>query len=83
MSISVKILQTSCCDATAGIADEIETAAARQGLSVSVERITDLEEVMKHDTSRFPALVINGEVRPWDELEGTGELDQLLRNLNT
>lgn len=80
MSISVKILQTSCCDAIAGIADEIETAASRQGLSVTIERIADLEEVLKHDTSRFPALVVNGEVHPWDDVEGLDELEQLLKN---
>ncbi|WP_440999902.1 thioredoxin family protein [Fodinibius sp. SL11] len=79
MRITVKILQSACnCSSSKEIKDEIKQAADEEGLSVEIEETSDLQETMKYGTTNFPALVIDEEVRSYENIGGLDGLKQLL-----
>lgn len=82
MSITVKILQSACnCSSSKDIKDEIEKAAAEEGLPVEIEETSDLQETMKYGTTNFPSLLIDDKVHSYEEIGGLDELKQLLKEI--
>jgi len=45
------------------LADNAEAAAKELGLEYTVEKVSDIEEIMKFGVMMTPALVVNGEVK--------------------
>lgn len=83
MSLTVKILQSSCNCSSGSIRTEIEAAASEEGIAVTIEETADLQEAIKYGTTVFPSLVINGEVYGYDNVSGFDELKQLLNENKT
>ncbi|MEX0904452.1 MAG: thioredoxin family protein [Balneolaceae bacterium] len=78
MSIDIKILQLSCCGPSAPVKEEIEQAAAKAGVSVTIEQPNDLQEIMKYGTMTFPSIVVNGQVYDYKEFENGDKLADVL-----
>lgn len=77
MSIDIKILQSSCCGPSVQVKQEIENAAAKAGVEVTIEQPTDLEMIMKYGTMTFPSIVVNGKVYDYKEFENSENLVNL------
>ncbi|MEX1268738.1 MAG: thioredoxin family protein [Balneolaceae bacterium] len=78
MSIDIKILQSTCCGPAAPVREEIEQAAAKAGVSVTIEQPSDLQEIMKYGTMTFPSIVVNGSVYDYEEFGSANDLAELL-----
>lgn len=58
MSKTVKILGTGCpkCQSMTGVVKEV---IAENGITASIEKVEDIEEIMKYNVLTTPALVID------------------------
>jgi len=60
--ITIQILGMGCPKCNK-LAENAEAAAKELGLQYTVEKVTDIEEIMKFGVMMTPALVVNGEVK--------------------
>lgn len=60
--MDVKVLGTGCAKCKKLYA-EVEQAVAQSGLSARLEKVEQLDEIMKFGVMTTPALVIDGEVK--------------------
>jgi small redox-active disulfide protein 2 len=58
----IQILGTGCPKCKA-LAQNAETAAKELGLEYTLEKVTDIKEIMKFGVMSTPALVIDGQVK--------------------
>lgn len=60
--MNVKVLGTGCANCKKLYA-EVEKAVAQAGLPASVEKVEEIDEIVKYGVMRTPALVIDGQVK--------------------
>lgn len=58
----IQILGTGCPKCKA-LAQSAETAAKESGIEYTIEKVTDINEIMKFGIMMTPALVIDGQVK--------------------
>lgn len=76
--MKILILGTGC--AKCKKLTENTTAAVREsGISAEIEKITDIQEIMKHGIMMTPALVIDGAVKSVGKILSVGEIRTLLK----
>jgi small redox-active disulfide protein 2 len=73
---NIKVLGSECCATCSNLKEKIAQIIKEKGLKTTVEKITDITEVMSYGVMSTPAVVIDDEVKcagriPTDkEIEG-------------
>jgi small redox-active disulfide protein 2 len=75
----IKILGTGCarCEKLAEVAKK---AAESAGIEYRLDKIQDLQEIMKYGVMMTPALVIDGVVKSVGKVPSTDEIKKMLKN---
>ncbi|MBN2137975.1 MAG: TM0996/MTH895 family glutaredoxin-like protein [Sedimentisphaerales bacterium] len=73
----IRILGTGCPKCTK-LAENAEAAAAQLGVEYEIEKVTEINEIMKFGVMVTPALVIDGRVRAVGKTPSVEEIRQLL-----
>jgi small redox-active disulfide protein 2 len=60
------------------LAENAEAAAKELGLQYTVEKVTDIEEIMKFGVMMTPALVVNGQVKLVGKAPAPEEIKKML-----
>jgi len=74
----IQILGTGCPKCKA-LAQNAETAAKELGLQYSLEKVTDIKEIMKFGVMSTPALVIDGQVKTAGKPLNIQEIKEMLK----
>lgn len=74
----LKILGAGCAKCKK-LAEQAETAAREMGLEFTLEKVTDLTEIMKFGVMVTPALVVDGDVKVAGKVPSTEEIKGFLK----
>ena len=74
----IQILGSGCPKCKA-LSQNAETAAKELGLEYSLEKVTDIKEIMKFGVMATPALVIDGQVKTAGKLLNIQEIKEMLK----
>ncbi|MGD0597472.1 MAG: thioredoxin family protein [Sedimentisphaerales bacterium] len=74
----IQILGSGCPKCKA-LAQNAETAAKELGLEYTLDKVTNIKEVMKFGVMTTPALVIDGEVKTAGKLLNIQEIKEMLK----
>jgi small redox-active disulfide protein 2 len=66
------------CDLCRKLADNADAAARSLGIEYTLEKVTDLEQIMRFDVLITPALVVDGVVKSAGKLLSVDEVKALL-----
>ena len=61
------------------LAQNAETAAKELGLQYTLEKVTDIKEIMKFGVMSTPAMVIDGQVKTAGKLLNIQEIKEILK----
>jgi len=75
----IQILGTGC-PKCAQLAKNAEMAAHQAGLPCEIEKVTELQEIMKFGVMLTPGLVLDGEVKASGKVLSAEEIRQLLES---
>lgn len=75
--MKIQILGTGC-PKCKKLAETAEEAAGQLGLAYELEKITDINEIMKFGVMMTPALAIDGEVKTVGKVPSVDELKTIL-----
>lgn len=80
--LTIKILGSGCsrCES---LEKMTRNAVEEMHIDASIEKVGDIEEILKYSVLRTPALVINEKVILRGEVPGLIELKSLLHNIST
>ena len=73
----IQILGTGC-PKCRKLAEHAEQAAKELGLECEIEKVTNINEIMKFGVMMTPALVVDGEVKVAGKVPGVEEIKGLL-----
>jgi len=76
---TIKVLGSECCSSCSNLKDKIAKMAADKGIDASVEKVTDIVEVMKYGVMSAPAVVIDDEVKCAGRMPKDSELEEWLK----
>ena len=75
---TLKILGTGCMKCKA-LALNAETAAKEMGIEYQIEKVTEINEIMKFGVMMTPALVVDGQVKAVGKLLNVQEIKEMLK----
>ncbi len=73
----IQILGTGC-PKCKKLAENAEAAAKELGIEFEIEKVTDINEIMKFGVMMTPALVVDGDVKVVGKVPSTDEINQML-----
>ncbi len=73
----IQILGTGC-PKCKKLAENAEAAAKELGIEFEIEKVTDINEIMKFGVIMTPALVVDGEVKVVGKVPSPDEINQML-----
>ncbi len=73
----LQILGTGC-PKCKKLAENAEAAAKELGIEFEIEKITDINEIMKFGVMMTPALVVDGDVKVVGKVPSPDEINQML-----
>jgi small redox-active disulfide protein 2 len=73
----IQILGTGCPKCKA-LAQNAETAAKEMGIEYTIEKVTDINEIMKFGVMMTPALAVDGQVKAVGKVLSSEQIKQLL-----
>ena len=73
----IQILGTGCPKCKA-LAQNAETAAKELGLEYTLEKVTDIKEIMKFGVMSTPALVVDGQVKVVGKVLSPEQIKEML-----
>ncbi len=73
----IQILGTGC-PKCKKLAENAEAAAKELGIEFEIEKVTDINEIMKFGVMMTPALVVDSEVKVVGKVPSTDEINQML-----
>ncbi len=73
----IQILGTGC-PKCKKLAENAEAAAKELGIEFEIEKVTDINEIMKFGVMMTPALVVDGEVKVVGKVPSPDEINQML-----
>ena len=76
--MNIKILGAGC-PKCKQLEKNVQTALENLNITADVEKITDINEIMKYEIMMTPALVINGTVKSTGKLFSPKELEKILQ----
>ena len=74
----IQILGTGCPKCRA-MTQNAETAAKELGLEYTMDKVTDIKEIMKFGVMATPAMVIDGQVKTAGKLLNIQEIKEMLK----
>jgi small redox-active disulfide protein 2 len=74
----IQILGTGC-PKCKKLAENAETAAKTLGIEYEIEKVTDINKIMKFGVMMTPALVVDGEVKLVGKIPSSDEIKGLLQ----
>ena len=74
----IQVLGTGC-PKCKKLAENAEAAAKGLGIAYELEKVTDINEIMKFGVMMTPALVVDGEVKVAGKVPGVEEMKPLIR----
>ncbi len=77
MTTRIQILGTGC-PKCRKLAANAEDAAKDLGIDCELEKVTDIDDIMRFGVMMTPALVIDGEVKVVGKVPGTDEIKAML-----
>jgi small redox-active disulfide protein 2 len=75
--VKIQILGTGCSRCKT-LASNAEKAVKELGLEAEVEKVTDIQDILKFQILMTPGLVIDGQVKAAGRISSTDEIKQLL-----
>ncbi|MBN2185087.1 MAG: TM0996/MTH895 family glutaredoxin-like protein [Candidatus Krumholzibacteriota bacterium] len=78
----IEILGTGC-PKCKKLAEHAEAAAGSLGIEYELDKITDINEIIKYGVMMTPALVIDGEVKSVGKVISVDEIRKILEDGNT
>jgi len=76
--LKLHVLGSGCPKCTR-LAENVRAAADELGLQYELEKVTDINEIMRYNVMTTPALAVNGEVRVTGKVPGVEEIKTLLK----
>ncbi len=73
----IQILGTGC-PKCKKLAENVEAAANELGIEFEIEKVTDINEIMKFGVMMTPALVVDGDVKVVGKVPPPDEINQML-----
>ncbi len=73
----IKILGTGC-PKCRSLAENAEAAAKQLGIAYSIEKVTNINDIIAHGVMMTPALVIDGEVKASGKVPAPDEIKRML-----
>ena len=73
----IQILGTGC-PKCKKLAENVEAAAKELGIEFEIEKVTDINEIMKFGVMMTPALVVDGDVKVVGKVSSTDEIKGML-----
>jgi len=73
----IQILGTGC-PKCKKLAENAEAAAKELGIEFEIEKVTDINEIMKFGVMMTPALVVDGDVKVVGKVSSTDEIKGML-----
>ncbi len=73
----VQILGTGCAKCQT-LAKQTEAAAKAAGVEYQIEKVTDIQEIMKFGVMMTPALVVDGDVKVVGKVPSVDEITKML-----
>ncbi len=73
----IQILGTGC-PKCKKLAENAEAAAKELGIEFEIEKVTDINEIMKFGVIMTPVLVVDGDVKVVGKVPSTDEINQML-----
>jgi small redox-active disulfide protein 2 len=75
----IKILGTGC-PKCKKLSENADAAAKELGIEYSLEKVTDLKEIMKFGVMSTPAFVLDGQVKTVGKLLNVPEIKEMLKS---
>jgi len=73
----IQILGTGCPKCKA-LAQSAETAAKEMGIEFQIEKVTDINEIMKYGLMMTPALAVDGQIKVVGKMLSSEQIKELL-----
>ena len=73
----IQILGTGC-SKCAKLAENAETAAKRLGVDYTLEKVTDIEQIVRRGVMATPAISVDGKVRAVGRVLTADEIEKIL-----
>jgi len=73
----IQVLGTGC-PKCKKLVENAEAAAKELGIEFEIEKVTDINEIMKFGVMMTPALAVDGEVKVVGKVPSTDEINQML-----
>lgn len=74
----IQILGTGC-PKCRKLAENVEIAAKILGIEYEIEKVTDINEIMKFGVMMTPALAVDGEVKVAGKVSSVEQLEEMLK----
>lgn len=74
----IQILGTGCAKCKK-LAENAEAAAKKSGIEYEVEKVTDINEIMKFGVMLTPGLAIDGEVKVVGKVPSAEEIEEIIK----
>jgi small redox-active disulfide protein 2 len=74
---TLQILGSGCANCVR-LAKNVEAAARELGMDFELEKVTDIQAIMRAGVMRTPALVVNGQVKLYGRVPNVDELKTIL-----
>ncbi len=74
---TLQILGSGCANCVR-LANNVETAAKELGMEFTMEKVTDMQAIMRAGVMRTPALVVDGKVKLYGRVPDVDELKTIL-----
>ena len=74
----LQILGTGCAKCVK-LADNTEQAARKLGMDYEIEKVTDINEIMKFGVMMTPALAVDGTVKSVGKVLTSAEIEELIK----
>ena len=75
--VKIKILGTGCAKCKK-LAEQTELAAKARGIEYSLEKITDIQEIINHGVMSTPALVVDGKIKASGRVPSLEEIKKMI-----
>ncbi len=75
--VRIQVLGTGC-PKCKKLAENTETAAKAMGVEYRIEKVTDINEIMKFGVMMTPALVIDGKVKTVGKVPSPQDIEKML-----
>lgn len=76
--MEIKVLGPGCCNCDR-LAEATKKAVEKAGIDASIEKVTDMAQIMAYGVMSTPALIVDGEIRLAGRVPSVDDLAALLQ----